>query len=148
MKDMKELFSKNITKLNVKTSSFLTINKLQTYISSLEKEIDDKKWEMADRIVTQWKENQTIPEELIRSIIAEIEEKEVLIEEQKREIAAVEENQNRILGVSHTETASPEGVETTGNEAAVKEVIYCSSCGTANPKTGNFCRNCGSPLGK
>lgn len=139
MKDVKQIFAKNITKLNVKTSGFLEVSKLSTYISSIEKEIEEKKRELAELICQEWELHGEIPQERLPEILDDIQMKKVLIEEQRRKIEEVEESQKKILG---TQTDPGQGF----SEAEQEDMIYCSECGSANSKNNNFCRKCGNRL--
>lgn len=140
MKDVKQIFSQNITKINVKTSSFLEVSKINTYISSIEKEIEEKKRELAELICGRWETDRCFPEEEMTAILESIMQSKALIEEQKQMIAEIEENQKKILGVSQKSLLSA------GADGEPKEVVYCTECGAPCPKTSNFCRQCGNRL--
>ena len=48
MADLKASISKGLTTINVKTSNFMKQNEINTYISTLENEIKDLKFQIGD----------------------------------------------------------------------------------------------------
>lgn len=137
MKDVKQIFSQNLTKINLKTNSFLEINKLNTYISSIQKEIDELQKKLTGLLCDSWRENRSIPEQEAAAILDHIMEKEALIEEQKAKIEEIRESETLILGERRENMAAG---------ASGTEVVYCPECGAANTKNSKFCRQCGKRI--
>ena len=59
MADIKNTFSKGLTILNVKTANFLEINKIKTYITTLQTEIDTLKMELGSELYQNWAASET-----------------------------------------------------------------------------------------
>ena len=103
MADIKNTFSKGLTILNVKTANFLEINKIKTYITTLQSEIDTLKMELGCELYQNWAAMETPVSEKMEEKLNLIREKEVQIAEQQRAEAALLEQEKQILG----ETAQP-----------------------------------------
>ena len=72
MADIKGSFSKGLTAINVKTSSFLEAKKIQTYIATLNAEIEALQKEIGTIVYEQWNATGDVPLQLARK------EKEIL----------------------------------------------------------------------
>ena len=60
--DIKGGFSKQLTKINLKTSAFMEENKIDSYIASLQKEIGELKKRMGERSISNlWIWNISLP---------------------------------------------------------------------------------------
>lgn len=60
MADLKGSLSKGLTAINVKTSTFLEAKKIQTYISTLNAEIEGLQKEIGRLAYEEWQENGTV----------------------------------------------------------------------------------------
>ena len=98
MADIKNTFSKGLTILNVKTANFLEINKIKTYITTLQTEIDTLKMELGSELYQNWAASETPVSEAMEEKLNLIREKEGQIAEQKRAEAALLEQEKQILG--------------------------------------------------
>ena len=126
--DFRETFSKGITKLNVKTSSFMEINKCKTFIGTLEKEIDDIKKQIGVRTYDMLKAGAVDTGELMEQVKG-IDDRLAQIEEQNRKIREIEEQNQKILG-----------------EGPAAGALFCPSCGEKMAAGTKFCTKCGTKL--
>ena len=88
--DIKGGFSKQLTKINLKTSAFMEENKIDSYIASLQKEIGELKKRMGEMTYTLLKEDR-LEASAFSSIMAEIDEREQRIaaeSDRKRQLLA------------------------------------------------------------
>ncbi|MDE7030450.1 MAG: hypothetical protein K2P63_10840 [Lachnospiraceae bacterium] len=129
MATLKESFSKGLTAINVKTSSFMEESKCKTYIATLEKEIQTLKSNLGELVYAKTLAGETY-EEQAAEIVQKIQEKHEEIRQQKLLIEQLAVEQKQILGTTPTD--------------AVK---YCAQCGAQNAGNYKFCCKCGTPLG-
>lgn len=132
MADIRETFSKGLTAINLKTSNYLEVAKLKTYINTLSNESDALKLEVANLLYVQWVNGAFEKTADIEDKLMQIKQRQELIEQKQKEIENVEKEEQNILGNKNT-----------GVKAGV---IYCSSCGAQNNEENRFCEKCGSPL--
>lgn len=130
MASLKESLSKGITAINVKTNSFMEESKCKTYISTLEKEIQTLKMNIGEIVYGKTVTGESY-EDAVLEIVREITGKYEEIEQQKKTIEQLAEEQKQILG-----TAS-----------SVESVKFCPKCGVQSSGVYKFCSKCGSPLG-
>lgn len=128
--DLKQGLSKQITRLNVKTSFFLEENKIRTYITTLENEIKELKMTAGETGFAKWTTGEDASAEL-SAIYAAIAEKYTIIQEQEKLIQEIAERGKQVLG------AAP---------AAEGAAYFCPSCGEKYEKAPNFCVKCGTKL--
>lgn len=128
MATLKESFSKGITAINVKTSSFMEESKLKTYISTMEKEIQVLKLNIGEMVYAKSVSGESY-EEGVAEIVNQIKGKYSEIEQQKAAIEKLAVEEKQILGTADT--------------GAVK---YCAKCGAQNLANYKFCSKCGNPL--
>lgn len=131
MATLRDSFTKGITTLNVKTSSFMEESKCKTYISTLENEIRDLKLRIGEIAYEKWTNDEEIAGS-IQEILEQIKNKYQEIQVQKERMVQISQEQQQILGTINTQQAP--------------QVIYCSSCGASNDANYKFCAKCGSPL--
>ena len=131
MADLKESFSKGLTALNVKTSTFLEAKKIQTYISTLNGEIEALYKEIGRRAYEDWQENGSISLSNIGDQLMETSQKKQTIEEQTKAAAELERKEQQILGTG---------------EAQKPGKIFCPNCGQSYDTPVKFCRKCGTKL--
>ena len=126
--EIKDKLAKGLTVFNVKTSNFMEINKIKTYLDALEGEVRDMKYRigsiMYDKITTSCFEIKDV-----EGTIKRIAEKTAIIEEQKKKIEQLELEEKMILGT-----------------AASGAIIYCTQCGEQNDANYKYCCKCGQPL--
>lgn len=129
MASLKESFSKGITAINVKTNSFMEESKCKTYISTLEKEIQNLKQNIGEIVYGKTitgEEYKEAVEEIVREIQGKYEE----IEQQKKVIEQLAVEERQILGTAQT----------------AESVKFCPKCGAQSAANYKFCSKCGSPL--
>lgn len=140
MADLKDTFSKGLTTINVKASTFLEANKIKAYIATVNQEIEALKTEIGDLVYCEWCQTQTISEENLQEKLAEIRKKENIIQEQTELARELSEKEKRILG--GTPSASQGGMSVEGTAAA----CVCPNCGQQYETPVKFCRKCGTKL--
>ena len=131
MSSIKNTLSKGITTINVKTNSFMEQNKIKTYISTLENEIDSLKNSIGDKVYMSWR-NGGIDLSMIESELSAIKAKEEMIIEQRRRLQQIDNEEKQILGNDSSNSNS--------------RIIYCGMCGSQNNVGSNFCIKCGNRL--
>jgi hypothetical protein len=136
MDSLKGALSKGITTINVKTNNFMEESKCKTYISTLEKEIQDIKLKIGEITYNSWVTGIDAKNE-IDELLNSIKEKENLIDEQKKVMQNLAVSEQQILGKSAP--AQPSATQPV-------QMIYCSSCGAQSKAGFKFCSKCGKPL--
>ena len=131
MADLKGSLSKGLTAINVKTSTFLEAKKIQTYISTLNAEIEGLQKEIGRLAYEEWQENGTVSLAKIGEPLMEISRKKQTIEEQKKAAEELELKEQQILGTSESQKPSK---------------IFCPNCGQAYDTPVEFCRKCGTKM--
>lgn len=131
MADLKESFSKGLTALNVKTSTFLEAKKIQTYISTLNNEIEALQKEIGRRAYEDWEKNGSISLSNIGEQLMEISKKKETIAQQKIAAEELEKKEQQILGTADNQKPSK---------------IFCPNCGQSYDGPVKFCRKCGTKL--
>lgn len=131
MADLKASISKGLTTINVKTSNFMKQNEINTYISTLENEIKDLKFQIGDMMYSA-KTNDTNCDEEVAKLLDAIQEKYTLIDEQNKEKQELAEKEKQILG--------------SAGAPAQAQMKYCTKCGHPNEMAYKFCEKCGNPL--
>ena len=86
--DFKQGISKQITKLNMKTSTFLEENKIKTFIGTLENDIRDLKVKAGELGYQMWRSGDFDPNQLI-PLYKEISTKEAQIQEQEQQMKEI-----------------------------------------------------------
>ncbi|MCI8950303.1 MAG: zinc ribbon domain-containing protein [Lachnospiraceae bacterium] len=133
--DIKQGLSRQLTKINMKTSAFMEENKIKTYIATLESDIVNLKSQSGELGYNLWLDNKFDVEKLI-PLYKEIAEKYQLIQEQEKLMKELEERNRQVLG-GGTQQAPVPG-QTGGN--------VCRQCGEVCPQNVNFCKKCGAKL--
>lgn len=128
--DIKQEFSKQITKINMKTSSFLEENKIRTYISTLENEIRELKLKVGENGYGMWRAGAFRGEELF-PIFQEINGRYMLIRQQEEKLRQLAQQSSQVLGESQ-ETGPAK--------------VFCPKCGAVCQPNMNFCKACGTKL--
>lgn len=141
--DLKQGISKQITKLNMKTSTFLEENKIRTYIATLEADIQELKMKAGENGYTMWSAGRFDVGQL-ELLYQEIALKQRQIQEQEQQMKELIVKNQQVLGqgtpeVPHS-TAAPVPPAPAGN------VVFCPKCGEACAPTVNFCKKCGNKL--
>lgn len=131
MADIKNSFSKGLTVLNVKTSTFLEINKIKTYISTLTGEIEIMKKEIGELVYQEWSVSGNVTLDAISEKLNAIKEKEEIIKIQEEEVVRLNESEKQILGAA---------------ENAQQAVLVCPNCGQTYDAAPKFCRKCGTKM--
>ncbi len=134
MAGLKESLTKGLTTINMKTSNFMEESKYKTHITSLENEIGMLEQNLGKSIYEKWKGGVDYKEG-IEDALNTIQSKYDLIEEQRRNIEKLHEEEKQILG-------NQQSANTTPNAATV----FCSKCGAPNDANYKFCCKCGNPL--
>lgn len=133
MSGIKEGFSKGLATINVKTANLLEENKLKTYITTLESEIEKIKLNIGEIAFNGWKEQNFSMEMIIPELNA-LKEKYVLVEKTKQEILELKEKERKILGAVQMDAKVSAGV------------LYCSKCGNEVKQGNRFCEKCGNKI--
>lgn len=141
MADIKNIFSKGLTTLNVKTANFLEINKIKTYISTLNSEIESLKMELGKELYENWSSSGTLVTEEMEEKLCLIQEKLELIIAQEAEVEHLTEMEKQILG--ETERAVPQAA---AMEPSASPVLVCPNCGQVYDSVFKFCRKCGTRM--
>ena len=130
--DIKGGFSKQLTKINLKTSAFMEENKIDSYIASLQKEIGELKKRMGEMTYTLLKEDR-LEASAFSSSMAEIDERE-------QRIAAESERKRQLLARNQEILNSVKGPQQN------VDFIFCTNCGNKMPRGAKFCTGCGTKL--
>lgn len=128
MATLKESFSKGLTAINVKTSSFIEESKLKTYISTLEREIQVLKTNIGEMVYAKSISGESY-EAGVMEIVRHIQGKYEEIAQQRAAIEKLAAEEKQILGTPET--------------GAVK---FCAKCGAQNSASYKFCSKCGIAL--
>ncbi len=120
--------NKGLATLNVKTSNLMETSKIKTAITNKENEIASLKKLIGETVYLN-RANFTM--DMIKEQLDGIEEKVSAIEDLKKQMAALEENEKNILG---------------GGAGGATAKVYCSQCGAPNEAGSKFCEKCGSKL--
>ncbi len=136
--DIKQELSRQLTKINVKTSAFMEENRLKTYISTLEGEIANLKLQSGELGYNLWKDDRFDVEKLI-PLYKEITGKYQQIQEQEKQIKALGEQNRQILG-------EPSGAGAGGGAPGAPSGNVCPQCGEVCAPNVNFCKRCGTKL--
>ena len=131
MADIKGSFSKGLTAINVKTSSFLEAKKIQTYIATLNAEIEALQKEIGTIVYEQWNATGDVSLQLIGEQLLTISQKKQIIQEQTKAAEELARKEKEILGTG-------DGVK--------PERIFCPNCGQSYDGPVKFCRKCGTKL--
>lgn len=152
MAGFKESITKGITTINMKTSNFMEESKYKTYITSLENEINTLKLNLGSTIYEKWKSGADYKEG-IEEALNIIQSKYDAIEEQKRNIEKLHEEEKQILGNQQVQPVSkaqqvPPVQPVSGAQPVppVSGTVFCSKCGAPNESNYKFCCKCGNPL--
>lgn len=128
--DFKQQFSKQITKLNVKTSAFLEETKTKTYINTLQAEIQELKTaagEISYNAFVSGKDESVRLTELYHKIY----ERYQTIQQQEKLMEQQAERNMQVLGNTQPIGPAP---------------IFCPTCGERYTVPIKFCRKCGTKL--
>ena len=102
--DIKGGFSKQLTKINLKTSAFMEENKIDSYIASLQKEIGELKKRMGEMTYTLLKEDR-LEASAFSSIMAEIDEREQRIVKLRYFQMKTQMEVSREIGISQAQVS-------------------------------------------
>nr|WP_288827891.1 hypothetical protein [uncultured Clostridium sp.] len=146
MADLKSTFSKGLTVLNVKTTNFLELNKIKTYIATLKSETAILMSEIGEIVYQDWTQGEIAMEHIQEKLI-EIAEKKAMIKQQEAELDELERKERQILGGQNNgQNAGPassvDGQRVPGTEA----VVICPNCSERYGIAVNYCRKCGTKL--
>ena len=144
MADIKKTFSKGLTVLNVKTANFLELNKIKTYITTLENDIATLKAEIGDMVYEKWTRSEVPVDESVEAKLRLIEEKTQLIREQEAEAAKLAEKEKQILGEQEAAAAAATSGQISGQSSG--SVLVCPNCGQVYETPSKFCRKCGTRM--
>ncbi|MBS6954858.1 MAG: zinc ribbon domain-containing protein [Enterocloster asparagiformis] len=131
MADIKGSFSKGLTALNVKTTSFLEEKKIQTYIATLTSEIEALQKEIGTIVYEQWNATGDVPLQMIGEQLLMISQKKQIIQEQTKAAEELVKKEKEILG---------------SGDSVKQERIFCPNCGQAYDSPVKFCKKCGTKL--
>ncbi len=121
--------NKGIATLNLKTSNLMETSKYKTAITNKENEIASLEKLIGETV---YLNRNNLSMDMINEQIKGIEERYTAIEEIKKQIAELEENERNILGAGTAQGGTAK--------------IFCSQCGAPNEAGSKFCEKCGSPL--
>ncbi|MDO5417525.1 MAG: zinc ribbon domain-containing protein [Lachnospiraceae bacterium] len=149
--DFKQEFSRQITKINMKTSTFMEENKIRTYITTLENDIMELKRRSGELGYQLWMDGQFDVSKL-EPMYQEIAEKYCLIQEQERLIVELQEKNRQVLGTNPAPAAQgapgqgmPGAAPVQGMPGAAPGNV-CPKCGEVCAPNVNFCKRCGTRL--
>lgn len=151
MADIKNAFSKGLTVLNVKTTNFLEINKIKTYINTLNTEIAALKAEIGEIAFQSWQANGELEAALLEEKFQTIQAKLQQIQEQEEEAARLTEKEQQILGEQEAkqqnESAAAVRAASPAAPADTAEAVFsCPGCGQTYEQVFKFCRKCGTRM--
>lgn len=142
MAGIKETFSKGITTINVKTSTMLEQNKINTHISTLEGEIEALKNKAGHILWEKWNDG-IFQMSDVEDLLVSVNQKLAEIEVQKKRAEEILEEEQKILGTQTAEISAQKA------EAPITEdTLFCSNCGARFTAQFKFCTKCGTALGK
>ena len=144
MAGIKEMFSKGITTINLKTSNFVEENKIKTYISNLETAINESYHAIGRQLYEQWRTGNVEMESFL-PLINDISNKYSEIDAQMKQIDALREEEKNILGRQNEVLEAQGNVEPQSGDVS-GEMVFCSKCGTKNQAGSKFCMHCGNSL--
>ncbi len=130
--DLKQGFSKQITKLNMKTSSFLEETKVKTYIGTLQSEIQELKVQAGELGYDAYVNGQDVSAQL-KEIYDGITIRYQTIRQQEELLQQQAMRNKQVLG----------GMQA---QAAAEAAIFCPNCGERYATAVKFCRKCGTKL--
>jgi F0F1-type ATP synthase alpha subunit len=130
MANLKDSFTKGLATINVKTSNFMEENKLKTYITTLESEIERLKLEVGEAVYEGWKQD-TFSLNSVEEQLNSIKAKNATITEVQKQIESLAQTEKEILGADHTENTAR---------------MFCPQCGAENKAGYRFCEKCGTKL--
>ncbi len=137
--DFKQGLSRQITKINMKTSTFMEENKIKTYIATLENDITELKRQSGELGYQLWAEGRLDGSKLV-PIYQQVKEKYRQIQEQERLLQELEIRNRQVLGDSGTRMTGAAGVPGASGQ------VICPHCGDICAPTMNFCKKCGMKL--
>lgn len=140
--DFKQGLSRQITKINMKTSTFMEENKIKTYITTLENDIAELKRQSGELGYNLWVEGKLDAAKLV-PIYLQVKEKYRQIQEQERLLQELEVRNRQVLGDSAARMPGAAGMA--GAPGAAGQVI-CPHCGDICAPNMNFCKKCGMKL--
>ncbi len=132
MANLKNAFTKGIATINVKTNNFMEETKCKTYITTLENEIKELKFQIGNKVYEKWAVQEEFVEE-IEGTLQQIAEKYQEIQTQEARMQQLHKEEQQILGNAQK---LPEGENT----------VFCSQCGMQNAPNYKFCCKCGVAL--
>ncbi len=124
-----ENLNKGLATINVKTSNLMESSKYKTAITNKEDEIRSLMQYIGETVYLN-RSNFSI--NMISQQLSEIEEKYAAIEDLKKQIEQLAENEKNILGAGATIADGPK--------------IFCSQCGAPNTADSRFCEKCGAKI--
>lgn len=133
MAGLKDMLSKGVTSVNVKTSNFMEINKIKTYINTLNDEIAVLENSIGKKIFNMWK-NGNVDISMIQGELDKMQADYNEIDNQEMKIKEIESEASKILG-----DASTASEDMTGK-------TVCPKCGRVNSDNSRFCVGCGNQL--
>jgi chromosome segregation ATPase len=130
MASLKDSLNKGITAINLKTNNFVEESKCKTYISTLEKEIEQLKLAIGGKTYDQYKQKVDMQPE-INQLLEQIDQKYAEIDVQRNRISQLAAEESQVLGNA---------------SASAEKGVFCSQCGAKNAPQYKFCSKCGAPL--
>lgn len=146
MADIKNSFSKGLTVLNVKTSTFLELNKIKTYISNLNEEIAGLKREIGELVYQEWAQTGQVTSGAIEERLLGIQSRLETIRQQEEEAERINQKEKQILGSQDTAQAQPQEVLQSPDANSQNPVLTCPNCGNTYETAPKFCRKCGTRM--
>lgn len=126
-----------ITKLSVKTSSSLEKSKIKMHIESLTKEVQKMFMDIGEEVYAQWL-NGEISIEPMMGKLEVIAQKKNEMEQLSRELEAIDDRDNEILGTKVEIKQKSEDV--------IFQKTSCPNCSSERDPAAKFCRRCGYKL--
>lgn len=108
MAKIKILFLRVMTVLYLKTVNFLERCKIITYIDTLTSELEVLKLEAANIVFSTWDQDEDLESEELEEKLNQLREKMKLLKEQEKQLEALAQRENEILGVQKSNKSTNE----------------------------------------
>lgn len=136
MAGIKDVLSKGITTINVKTDNFMEQTKSKTHINTLQTECETLYGKIGQEVFLRWQAEGEVSVAAVEPLLQQIRQNMLEIEQEKTKIESLQKAEEEILGKKNA--TAP----VAGNQ------IFCSQCGAPNSQEYRFCCSCGQPLVK
>lgn len=133
---IKDSTNRAITKVGVKTSSFLEKSKIKMHIESLTKEIQKLFVDIGEEVYSLWLQGNSSNQEMLEKLET-VKSKKTEIEQLMLELGSIDDRDNVILGTK---------IDEAKEEHVNRQKPCCPNCGSECDASAKFCRKCGYKL--